>query len=168
MSIDKPLLVMLGFGVFVASVGVFLPKLGRRTNCGMDVVRQTNLHSLATAMKHYVEDFDGQLFPAEQWHDVMDPWLGIDRQDGIYFPDFDSQFYLLPVPWEDLQVPKDISKQELSKIPFMFEEQKLSAGGTSVVFWDGSVYMLEDDELADLINLAEAIPLGIRKQRSDP
>jgi hypothetical protein len=134
----------------------------------MDVVRQANMRSLATAMQNYVEEFNGQLFPAEQWHKVMDPWLGIDRNDPVYFPDYNSQFYLLSFPWEDNQLPADFAEKPLWEIPLMFEEQKLSADGTSVSFWDGSVRALNDEEFAELIDVSKGIPLGNRKQRDDP
>jgi prepilin-type processing-associated H-X9-DG protein len=150
------------------TIGIGLPLLGTRTSCGMDVVRQSNLRSLAVAMGNYVEDFNGQLFAAEKWHEVMDPWLGIDGDDPVYFPEYDSQFYLLPFPWEDNRMPSDLTKKQLSMIPFMFEEQRLSTDGTSVAFWDGHVHALYDYEFAELIDVSKGIPLGNRKQRDDP
>lgn len=148
--------------------GLLLPILGKPSNCGIDVLRQSNLRSLVTAMRNYAQESNGQLFPAEEWHEIMDPWLGIDRDDPVYFSDYDSQFYLLPIPWSDLKFPDDVSDVELHRVPFMFEEQKLKDGMTSVSFWGGSVYAVTDEEFAELIDASSAIPIGNRVQRGVP
>lgn len=126
-----------------------------------DVYRQSMLRSLITAMNNYSDEFEGQLFSADQWHETMDPWLGITPDDPIYFVNDTNEIYLLPMPWDTLQLPESISTEELQAHPFMFENPALQKDFTSVSFWDGSVRSLTDDEFTELIDMKLGIPLGV-------
>ena len=125
------------------------------------LMRQSNMRSLAIAMGNYSEEFEGRLFQADQWHEVMDPWLGIDSDDPVYYWNDSPAFYILPIPWENLQMPTGISKVQLKATSFMFEDPAIQKDYTFVSFWDGSTRSLTDDEFAELVNTDLAILLGV-------
>lgn len=125
------------------------------------VYRQSMLRSLITAMNNYSDEFDGQLFHADQWHETMDPWLGITSDDPIYFWHDSQALYILPIPWKTLQRPESISTKQLAVIPFMFEDPVFQEEFTSVSFWDGTVRSITDDEFTKLIDTKLGIPLGV-------
>ena len=159
--------VFIFLGAAALSVGFVLPILGRPTSCGMDTRRQSNMRTIATIMRNYVADHDGQLIPPEHWHEFVDPFVGVGADDPIYFPEFDSQFYLLPIPWADQLLPNGLDDRSLRRVPFLVAEQHLQEEVTLVAFWDGSVRELSDKEFAEKIDLTNAVPIGQRVSRDD-
>ncbi len=161
----KEVLFLYALGAAAMGVVFVLPLLGSPTSCGMDTRRQSNMRTIATIMRNYVADYDGQLIPPDRWHEFIDAFVGVGADDPIYFPDYDSQFYLLPIPWDDHQLPNGLDDRGLRKIPFLVAEQHLEEGRTSVAFWDGSVRELSDKEFAEKIDLTNAVPIGRRVSR---
>ena len=153
---------VIGVVCFVTLLVVVLwPASGHVHRRSRVLMRQVKMKSLTTAMGNYSDDFEGRLFQADQWHEVMDPWLGIDSDDPVYYWNDSPAFYILPIPWENLQMPTGISKVQLNTTPFMFEDPAIQNDFTFVSFWDGSVRELPDDEFAELINADLAILLGV-------
>ena len=157
---ERPIDILVFIALVVFFIAILLPVQGHSGGSPI-MYRQSVLRSLITAMNNYADEFDGQLVSADQWHGTMDPWLGIAPDDPIYLWDNSYAYYMLPIPWESLQMPKDISVEELQRIPFMFEDPEFQKEYTSVSFWDGSVRQLTDDEFAVLIDPDLGIPLGV-------
>lgn len=156
----KAVNILVCVAVVVFIIAIFMPVQGHRGGNPI-VYRQSILRSLITAMNNYADEFDGQLFTADQWHEIMDPWLGITPSDPIYLWHDSYAYYMLPMPWDGLQMPADLSAEQLKVIPFMFEDPVFQEDFTSVSFWDGSVRQLTDDEFAEKIDTDLAIPLGV-------
>lgn len=163
----KEVLFFYALGVAALGVGILLPIIGRPTSCGMDTRRQSNMRMIATIMRNYAAEHDGQLIPPERWHEFIDPFVGVGADDPIYFPDYDSQFYLLPIPWDDHQLPNGLDDRGLRRVPFLVAEQHLQEEVTLVAFWDGSVRSLSDNKFAEKIDLTNAVPIGRRVSRDD-
>mgnify|MGYP003109506581 CR=1 FL=1 len=163
----KEVLIFIGMGSVVACFVLILPFLGTKRINSMQLKRQSNMRSIVTVMRNYVAEHDGQLIPPERWHEFVDPFLGVGAEDPVYFPEYDSQFFILPIPWEDHQLPMGLDDRKLRKIPFLVEEQHLHEEKTFVAFWGGSVRGLSDKEFAEKIDLTNAVPIGRRVSRED-
>ena len=163
----KEVWVFSGLAAIVACFVLVLPFLGQKRINSMHLKRQSNMHIIARAMRNYVTEHDGQLIPPERWHEFIDPFVGVGADDLIYFPDYDSQFYLLPIPWDDHQLPNGLDDRGLRKVPFLVAEQHLRVEKTLVAFWDGSVRELSDKEFAESIDLTNAVPIGRRVSLED-
>ncbi len=143
----------------VVLVGLFMPAVSTRGDMA-PLVRVSRMRQLVYLTHEYAQDHGGVFPEASLWHEVMDPWLGIDRHDSHYGQGATGDFFLLPIPWSDGRFPSEITKEELQRTPFMYEDPRLLPGRSAIAFWDGSVRRVNDEEFAALIDTTRAIRLG--------
>jgi hypothetical protein len=158
------LIAALAFLVF----GSFLPAIGKK-GTSPEAASMVRLRQFAHLVHEYASEHDGILPDALSWHEVMDPWIGIDRNDPIYKHrrGLRGDLLLLPIPWADRRVPAQIANEELANIPFMYEDPELFPKRTSVAFWDGSVRTISDEEFVRLIDTTNAVRLGPRDPKAN-
>ena len=124
------------------------------------IIRQSNLRSVYTLIYQYVEQ-QGMAPDPEQWFDTVksmypnfiypEPIFGDNKQDDIW---------MCPIPWDDRRIPDDLTPYQLGKIPMLHNRVDLNPDGTSVVFWDGSVRLLSNEEFEALIDVEDSVCLG--------
>lgn len=147
--------------VVVLLAVVFMPAIGGRdVKHLVHLQRETHLRQLIQLLIEYAGEHNGELPEPSEWHSVMDPWIGVDRNDPVYGRGESGNILMLPLPWPDAKLPSDVPPSELTDLPALFEDPDLHPDRTVVAFWDGSVRRLSNEEFARLIDSDRAVRLG--------
>ena len=123
-------------------------------------MRQSNLRSIATLLKNYAQDHDGQYASRDKFQLVMQ-WGEIPFPEPVLGPDeTQDDIWMSSIPWEDQRIPEGVEQSELAQLPMLHNKVDLNPDGTSVAFWDGSVRILNNEEFAALIDVENSVCLG--------